>query len=152
MDGKFGEMFYYHKLYNKTQHFDENTVKQVHIKSCKQTTRTPWYTENNSPQCRTWMVDSRKKFTHKEVKNDFQLEDYLKTIRNPAHRISITRLQLVVHSLYLQTEKFENKGASISVEDRTCLICKINSIENKLHFLMYCQEYDNIRHELHSLI
>ena len=39
----------------------------------------------HSPQGRTWMVDPREKFTHKEIKNDYQLEDYLKTTRNPEH-------------------------------------------------------------------
>ena len=82
----------------------------------------------HSPQGRTWMVDPREKFTHKEIKNDYQLEDYLKTTRNPAHRISITELQLVVHSLCIQTGKFENKGASISVEDRTML-----NLQKKFH-------------------
>ena len=52
----------------------------------------------------------------------------------------------------MQTGKYENKGASIPVEHRTCLICKRNCIEDERHFLMYLQEYDNIRHELHSLI
>ena len=89
---------------------------------------------------------------HIEIKNDYHLEDYLKTIRNPAHRISITKLRLRVHSLRIQTGKYENKGASIPVEERTCLICKRNFIEDEQHFLMYCQEYDDIRHELHSLI
>ena len=65
---------------------------------------------------------SREKFKHKEIRNDRHLEDYLKTIRNPAHRISITKIRLGVHSLRIQTGKYENKGASISVEQRTCLI------------------------------
>ena len=47
---------------------------------------------NNTSEC------SREKFTHKEVKYDYQLEDYLRTIRNPAHRISMTKLRLRVHS------------------------------------------------------
>ena len=75
----------------------------------------------------------------------------LMLIRNPAHR-SITKLRLGVHSLRIQTGKYENKGASIPVEERTCLICKRNCIEDERQFLMYCQEYDDIRHELHSLI
>ena len=95
---------------------------------------------------------SREKFTHKEIKNDYHLEDYLKTIRNPAHRISITKLRLGVHSMRIQTGKYESKGASIPVEERARLICKRNCIEDEWHSLMYCQEYDDIRHELHSLL
>ena len=72
---------------------------------------------------------SREKFTHKEVKFDYQLEDYLKTIRNPAHRISMTKLRLGVHSLRIQTGKYENRGAPIPVDGRTCLVCNRGYIE-----------------------
>ena len=95
---------------------------------------------------------SREKFTHKEVKFDYQLEDYLKTIRNPAHRISMTKLRLGVHSLRIQTGKYENRGAPIPVDGRTCLVCNRGYIEDERHFLMYCPGYDNIRNELHSLL
>ena len=64
--------------------------------------------------------NSRQKFTHKEIKKNYQLEEYLTTVRNPAHRISITRLRLGVHSLRIQTGKYENTGASIPVEERKC--------------------------------
>ena len=56
--------------------------------------------------------NSREKFTHKEIKHEYQLENYLKNIRNPAHRISITKLRLGVHSLRIQTGKYEYGGAS----------------------------------------
>ena len=75
-----------------------------------------------------------------KVKYDYQLEDYLRTIRNPAHRIS------------MQTGKYENRGAPIPVEGRTCLVCNGGYIEEERHFLMYCPGYDNIRNELHSLL
>ena len=83
---------------------------------------------NNTSEC------SREKFTHKEVKFDYQLEDYLRTIRNPAHRISVTTLRLGVPSLRIQTGKYENRGAPIPVEERTCLVCKRGYIEDERHF------------------
>ena len=95
---------------------------------------------------------SREKFTHKEIKKDYQLEEYLKTVKNPAYRVSMTRLRLGVHYLRIQTRKYENAGASIPVEERKCLVCKENYIEDEQHFLMYCEGYDNIRKDLHSLI
>ena len=78
--------------------------------------------------------------------------EYLKIIRSPAHRVSITKLRLGVHSLRIQTGKYENKGASIPVESRTCLTCKENYVDGEQHFVMYCQGYNNLRSELHSLI
>jgi len=49
-----------------------------------------------------------------------------------------------------KTEKYENKGASIPVEERTCLVYKQKCVENEQHFLMYCQKYATIRVERHS--
>ena len=231
------------ELLSYKTHFDKSTVKQVHIKFCKQTLNTPWYTENkacraelgryplsidikasifsywqrlqyktNNPllneaflyakshsqffdilnsdevirkhstidtvnqqqiknvrssikkqlrktyvqnwlQIRSSTTDnSREKFTHKEIKHEYQLENYLRNIRNPAHRISITKLRLGVHSLRIQTGKYENRGASIPVEDRKCLVCKRNYVEDEQHFLLHCNGYVNIRNDLHSLI
>ena len=70
-------------------------------------------------------------FTHKEIKHEYQLENYLKNIRNPAHGISITKLRLGVHSLRIQTGKYESTGASIPVEDRKCLVCKSNYLRSQ---------------------
>ena len=134
-----------------------NIVNRQHIKNARSSFKKQLrknYVQNWLKTHSNSSEGSREKFTHKEIKNDYLLKDYLKTIRNPAHRIhvSITKLRQGVHSLRIQTGKYENKGASIPVEERTCLICKRNCIEDERHFLMYCQEYDDIRHELHSLI
>ena len=79
------------------------------------------------------------------------MEEYVKIVRNPAHRISITKLQLGVHTLRIQTAKYENKGASIPVEERLCLVCKLkrNCIEDEKHFLIDCTEYESLRQELY---
>ena len=34
------------ELLSYKTHFDKSTIEQVHIKFCKQTQNTPWYTEN----------------------------------------------------------------------------------------------------------
>ena len=43
----------------------------------------------------------RQKCTNKEIKKDHCLEEYLKIVRNAAHRISMTKLCLGVHVLYV---------------------------------------------------
>ena len=40
----------------------------------------------------------------------------------------------------------------IPVEDRKCLVCKSNYVEDEQHFLLHCNGYVNIRNDLHSLI
>ena len=69
-----------------------------------------------------------------------------------AHRISLTRLRLGCHTLRTQTGKYENRGALIPVEERTCLVCKENCIECEQHFLTYCRGFTTLRRELHSHI
>ena len=61
-------------------------------------------------------------------------------------------MRLGVHSLRIQTGKYENRGASIPVEDRKCLVCKNNYVEDEQHPLLHCNRYVNIRNDLHSLI
>ena len=48
--------------------------------------------------------------------------------------------------------KNENRGVSIPVEQRTCLACKQNCVEDEKRFLMYWQGFTTIRHELCSYI
>ena len=62
----------------------------------------------------------------------------------------MTKLRLGVHSLRIQTGKYENKGASIPVEEKLCLVCRRNYIENEKHFLMLLNmEYDNLGQKLY---
>ena len=49
----------------------------------------------------------------------------------------MTKLRLGVHSLRIQIGKYENKGASIPVEEKLCLVCRRNYIENEKHFLIW---------------
>ena len=88
----------------------------------------------------TTRPNAPERFTHEEIKFDYQLEDHLGTIRKPAHRISMTKLRLGVHSLRTQTGKYLH------------LVCSGGYIEDERHFLMYCPGYGNIRNELHSLL
>ena len=83
-------------------HSTSNTSSQQPIKNSRSSIKKQrqkdyirnWLkARNNTSEC------SRERFTHKEVKFDYQLEDYLRTITNPAQRISMTKLRLGVHSL-----------------------------------------------------
>ena len=112
-------------------HSTSNTSSQQPIKNARSSIKKQlkkdyirnWLkARNNTSEC------SREKVTHKEVKYDYQLEDYLRTIRNPAHRISMTKLRL-------QTGKYENRGVPIPVEGRMCRVCNRGYIEDERHFL-----------------
>ena len=92
---------------------------------------------------------SKQKYTNKEIKKDYRLEEYLTIVRNPAYRISMTKLRLGVHTLHIQTGKYENKVASIPVEERLCLVCKRNCVEDEKHFLTDCTEYESLKQQLY---
>ena len=64
----------------------------------------------------------------------------------------MTKLRLGVHTLRIQTGKYENKGASIPVEKRLCLFSKRNCMEDEKHFLIDCIEYDSLRQKLYFRI
>ena len=116
-------------------------ITRQHIKNGRLTIRKTlrnqysqnWFETQNSSSS-----TSREKFTHKEVKKGHEFENYLKTVTNPAHRISLTKLRLGCHALRIQTGKYENRGVSIHVEQRTCFVCKQTCVEDEKHFLMYC--------------
>ena len=50
-------------------------------------------------------------------------------------------------SIRIQTGKYEICGVSIPVEDRRCLVCKQNQVEDEQHFLMFCNGYNVLRQE-----
>ena len=51
-------------------------------------------------------------------------------------------------STRIQTGKYEICGVPITVEDRTCLVCKQDQVEGEQHFLMFCSGYNVLRQEL----
>ena len=90
-----------------------------------------------------------KNIQTRKLKKDYRLEAYPKIVRNPAHRVSTFKLRLGVHTLRIQRGKYENKGASIPAEERLCLVCKRNCIEDEKHFLIGCTEYDSLKQKLY---
>ena len=119
-------------------------ITRKHIKNGRLTIRKTLrnqYSQNWLETQNSSSSTSREKFTHKEVKKSYEFENYLKAVTNPAHRISLTKLRLGCHALRIQTGKYANRGVSIPVEQRTCLVCEQNCVEDEKHFLMYCQGF-----------
>ena len=46
----------------------------------------------------TFRIALEKNIKTTKIKNDYRLQEYLKIVRNPADRISITKLRLGVHT------------------------------------------------------
>ena len=65
-------------------------------------------------------------------------------------RKSLGKLKLGVLALRIETGRYENP--KLPEEQRVCLICGQNTVENEIHFLIYCPVYDENRTELFNSI
>ena len=69
------------------------------------------------------------------------MEKYFTSITNFKSRITMTRFRCSAHSLQIEVGRHRN----IVREDRKCLVCNLNVIENEFHFLLVCPFYRDIR-------
>ena len=88
-------------------------ITRQHIKNGRLTIRKTLknqYSQNWLETQNSSSSTSREKFTHKEVKRSYKFENYLKTVTNPAHRISLTKLRLGCHALLenMKTEEYQS--------------------------------------------
>ena len=73
-------------------------------------------------------------------KHDFELEDYLKYISINKYRIALTKFRISSHNLAIEQGRHDN----IPSEERKCLKCNMNVVENEFHFLLVCPIYYDI--------
>ena len=58
-------------------------------------------------------------------------------------RNAIAKLRLSSHNLCIETGGHRN----IARENRTCVLCDLNDLENEYHFTLVCPVYINIRRQ-----
>ena len=68
-----------------------------------------------------------------EIKESFEMAEYVKTIKNPKHRAALTKVRLSAHKYPIETGRYENKAR----EDRDCPLC-CKSIGDEDHYLFEC--------------
>ena len=89
-------------------HYKNEVINQQRVKntgpSIKQQLQKNYF-EDNLKAGSNFSDSSSENYTNEEIKKDYHLEEYIKTARNPAHIINMTKLPLGVHSLRIQTGK-----------------------------------------------
>ena len=95
----------------------------------------------NTPLRRPWLR------TYASFKGHFQCEPYTK-ITDKSLRRCFAKFRCSDHNLRIETGRREN----LPVEDRKCLACKGNKIEDEMHFLTVCPKYNSLRTELYDKI
>ena len=84
---------------------------------------------------------STKLQMYSSFKSDTAYEPYLSKIRNRKYKFALSRLRLTSHSLAVETGRYNGTPR----EERMCIKCNMNSIENEYHFLLVCPHYTDIR-------
>jgi hypothetical protein len=120
-------MWMQQNIYNVNLHI----IKERILDMFKQS----WYSDiNNSSRLSTYSI----------YKHEFNLETYLKCIKNNKYRISLSKFRLSSHDLAIETGRYENKER----EERICAHCRTQSIEDEYHFLLICPKYYELRRAL----
>ena len=55
-------------------------------------------------------------------------------------RIALTKLRCFVHKLHIETGRHRN----INYEERLCILCNTNNIEDEFHFVIACRLYEEL--------
>jgi len=78
---------------------------------------------------------------YREIKCTFDRADYLQVLENRKNRNVIAKLRLSSHKLFVET----GRHRQIPRQDRKCILCNIDDVEDEYHFMLICPFYNNIR-------
>ena len=74
--------------------------------------------------------------------DEYEIQPYLSFPISKLLRSNLTKLRVSAHPLYIETGRYCKPP--VPREKRLCYSCK-NAIENEEHFILHCQEYNDIR-------
>ena len=73
-------------------------------------------------------------------KEDYQLENYLTRIKNTNQRKTFTRFRISNHKLMIEMIEY-SRYQKITQEERLCMFCQSNEVEDEYHFTMSCEKH-----------
>ena len=71
-------------------------------------------------------------------KSNFEKELYLETVDDIYKRKCLTRFKISAHRLEVESGRYKKQPVS----DRICKFCKLDQIEDEIHFLCNCSAYN----------
>ncbi len=77
------------------------------------------------------------------LERDYELAEYLSTVRDGKQRQILTRFRLSDHKL--EIEKGRLKKSWQPKENRVCGHCSTGEVETEMHFLLQCKTFNDIR-------
>ena len=82
--------------------------------------------------------------TYCDIKATYNTEPYVKILLNRSHRSTIAQFRTGILPLRVETGRYQH----IPPEDRLCLLCDLNVVEDEYHMLYSCKCYDRLRRDL----
>ena len=87
------------------------------------------------------LIRTNKKLKFYSIfKNETNYSEFINHIRNPEHRPEASKFRIENHNLKIETGQFTTPE-----DPRICDHCNLNSVENELHILFYCDLYNDLR-------
>ncbi len=87
--------------------------------------------------------------TYQTFKRKYCYENYLTYVNCINDRINLTKLRISAHQLRIEKGRYERKNNRMLPEnERLCIYCGKNAIENEMHFVMSCTLYNHLRSKL----
>jgi len=83
-----------------------------------------------------------------KFKENIYTEEYIKYCTFRKKISLLAQFQHGILPLHIETDRFRNK----KVEERVCLICKTNVIEDEQHFVCVCKEYLQLRENMYAKV
>ena len=88
--------------------------------------------------------------TFKLFKNEFKLEQYLSQSQNIMHTQALARFRISSHNLHIETGRYTQPKTP--PEQRKCIYCNTDEVEDELHLVLNCPMYILERNELLHII
>ena len=116
-----------------------NAPHETRLAECKNFKPYEIVREYEQERWHTAVRESGRLDMYRLIKGDLAPEPYLK--HNPRLTVSLTRLRTSQHHLFIDTGRWRH----VARENRRCILCSSNQIEDEIHFLKYCLAYYQIR-------
>ena len=123
-----------------TNQSQTSTASHTHIRTnqiIKQSKNT--YLEHWDQETKT---QSKLQF-YRNLKSNYELEEYLQSVRDTKQRRILSRYRLSEHSLAIETGR--HRKSWLPREQRVCVHCRTGEIETETHFLLHCHKYSSVR-------
>ncbi len=100
--------------------------------------------ENLSTKWSTSCTNMSKLDLYNEIKQTFEPEKFLTLNIDRYEKSLLAQLRYGILPLRIETGRFVNEARC----DRVCKLCNSGDIEDQIHFLFYCNFYNDLRQEL----